>query len=183
MAGALKALLLRPERVNPAVERSVTCEVEPGGGALWPPLLPTPASRALSGLVVKVTRDLGWDAEPITRGGASDAAHAAAAGIPAICGLGPVTSGIHADQEHTCVGALRASTLVAATLLSRLDQLDGREPAGSPRLRRDGRSTTGENQPVLPGSVGTPLLASPFPPSRLPFPATPGLRCVIAMKR
>jgi glutamate carboxypeptidase len=120
LAERLREVLERPERVNPAVERPVTCRIEPGGGALWPPLVPSPASLALSGLVAEASRAWGLVAEPIARGGASDAAHAAAVGKPAICGLGPVTSGIHTEAEHTSVAAMREATLVAAELLSLL---------------------------------------------------------------
>lgn len=112
----------RPERVNPRVETAVTAEIEPGGGALWPPLLPTDESRRLSDLVLGISRDLGFQAEAISRGGASDAAHAAAVGLPAICGLGPVAHGIHTDEERTSVSGLRRSAMVGAALLCSLRQ-------------------------------------------------------------
>jgi glutamate carboxypeptidase len=121
----IREILLRPERVNAASASAVTCEIEPGGGALWPPLVPTRESEALSRLVIEASRELGLVAEPIARGGASDAAHAAAVGVPAICGLGPVTSGIHTDQERTSVAALRDAVRVAALLLTRLGSLGG----------------------------------------------------------
>ena len=116
----LKEIVSRPEHVNPAVATSVTAEIEPGGGALWPPLVPTPRSRSLSALVVDTSSRLGFAAEPIARGGASDAAHAAAVGVPAICGLGPVASGIHTDEERSSVGAVRRSAVVAAAVIARL---------------------------------------------------------------
>lgn len=120
----IREILERPERVNPASASAVTCEIELGGGALWPPLVPTKASEAVSRLVVAATREYGLEAEPISRGGASDAAHAAAAGIPAICGLGPVTSGIHTDAERTSVPALRNAVLVAALTLTKIESLE-----------------------------------------------------------
>jgi glutamate carboxypeptidase len=116
----LSEIALRPERVNPRVDTPVTAEIEPGGGALWPPLRPTPESLRLSRLVVGVSGALGFEAEAITRGGASDAAHAAAAGLPAICGLGPVASGIHTDDERSSVSGLRRASVTAAALLSSL---------------------------------------------------------------
>ena len=78
------------------------------------------ATVVLSGAVTPDQLASNIAAEAITRGGASDAAHAAAVGVPAICGLGPVASGIHTDEERTSVGALRRSAVVAAALLCRL---------------------------------------------------------------
>lgn len=118
-AAAIRAILERPEDVS-ASAPPVTARVRRGGGVLWPPLVPTDASRRLSALVGQVSAELGARAEGISRGGASDAAHAAAAGVPAICGLGPVTHGIHTDEEHTSREAVSFSARAAAALLVRL---------------------------------------------------------------
>lgn len=117
---ALREILERPERPNPDNELGVRAELEPGGGVLWPTLEPSEASLALSALVGRVTERLGWSAEAIARGGASDASNAAAVGTPAICGLGPVTHGIHTEAEHSSVTALGRSVRVAAGVLAEL---------------------------------------------------------------
>jgi glutamate carboxypeptidase len=124
LAGRIREIVERPELVNARLATPVTGVVEPGGGALWPPLLPTPDSERLSRLIVDVSAGLGVIAEPITRGGASDAAHAAAVGVPAICGLGPLTAGIHTDDEHSSASGLKRSSLVAAALLLALGDAD-----------------------------------------------------------
>ncbi|MEM7248792.1 MAG: M20/M25/M40 family metallo-hydrolase [Acidobacteriota bacterium] len=121
-ARAIKDILQREENVNAELGRAVTCELEPGGGVLWPTLEPTSESEVLSRTVCEATADLGWEAEPIARGGASDAANAAAVGTPAICGLGPVTHGIHTSTEHSSIPALRAASLIAAEVLARLSE-------------------------------------------------------------
>jgi glutamate carboxypeptidase len=120
VAASIRAILERPEAVNPSSGHDVTGHVEPGGGLLWPTLTPTPESRRLSALVSDAVAEVGLRGEGIARGGASDAAHAAAAGVPAICGLGPVTSGIHTDSEHTSVAAVGTAVRVAARVISRL---------------------------------------------------------------
>jgi glutamate carboxypeptidase len=122
LAARIREVLEREERVNAQLARGVTCEIEAGGGVLWPPLVPTAASRHVSQVVAECCRRWGLAAEGITRGGASDAAHVASVGTPAVCGLGPVTSGIHTDAELTSVPALRHSVLVGATVLLRLGQ-------------------------------------------------------------
>lgn len=124
-AEAIRAILEREERVNPDLDRAVTCSIEPGGGALWPPLLPTDESMALSKVVCDVTAALGLKAEPIERGGASDAAHAAAMGRPAICGLGPLSHGIHTDAEHTSIPALGNAVVIAAGVIAALGEGGG----------------------------------------------------------
>lgn len=118
----LVEIVARPERVNPRVETAVTAEIEPGGGALWPPLIPNDGSRRLSGLILELATRLGFEGEAIARGGASDAAHAAAAGLPAICGLGPVSIGIHTDDERSSVSGLRRSALHGAAILAALSR-------------------------------------------------------------
>ena len=117
---AIRAILVRPERPNPANDLEVSAELEPGGGVLWPTLEPSEQNLALSALVGRVTARLGLSAEAIARGGASDAANAAAVGTPAICGLGPVTQGIHTDEEHTSIRAIGHSVRVAAALLAEI---------------------------------------------------------------
>jgi len=119
-AATLRALLQRAEEVSTEHAPPVSAMLEPGGGVLWPPLVPSDASRALSALVIEASAEHGVRAEGVARGGASDACHSAAVGVPSICGLGPVTSGIHTDAEHTSVAALRASALVAARVLERI---------------------------------------------------------------
>jgi glutamate carboxypeptidase len=119
-SAAMRRILERRERPNPENELEVGCELEPGGGVLWPTLEPTDDSLALSQRVLGVTRRLGWEAEAIARGGASDAANAAAVGVPVICGLGPVTHGIHTDEEHSSLTALSRSARIAAALLADL---------------------------------------------------------------
>ena len=116
----MRGILERVEHPNPGNELEVRSELEAGGGVLWPTLEPTDASLALSARVLAVTKRLGWEAEAISRGGASDASNAAAVGVPAICGLGPVTHGIHTDEEHSSVAALGRSVRVAAGLLAEL---------------------------------------------------------------
>ncbi len=119
----IRRILEREESVNPTLGRSVLGRSHPGGGVLWPPLEPTEASLALSGVVAEVTEALGWRSEAIARGGASDASNAAMMGVPAVCGLGPVTHGIHTDEEHSSIPALGASAQVATALLARLGEL------------------------------------------------------------
>jgi len=121
IASRLREIVERPEAVNPRLATPVTGTLEPGGGALWPPLLPTPDSERLSRLIVEVSSGFGVKAEPISRGGASDAAHAAAVGVPSICGLGPLTAGIHTDDEHSSASGLERSSLIAAGILLALD--------------------------------------------------------------
>lgn len=125
-AARIREIVERPERVNPDVDTPVTGRVDAGGGVLWPPLEPTLASGRLSELVIRASAEWGIRAEGISRGGASDACHAAAVGTPAACGLGPVSQGIHTDAEHTSVAGLRRATEVLASVLATLGATAGR---------------------------------------------------------
>jgi glutamate carboxypeptidase len=90
-----------------------------------PPMPRTPAIEALEKLAQQAASELGLDVKGASTGGAADAAYAAAEGIPALDGLGPVGGLDHGPDEY-----IRKSSIVPRTaLLARLMMLIAQQEA------------------------------------------------------
>lgn len=98
----------------PDVKFTVTEE-----GESFPPMPRTPETIALEGLAVQAARELGFEVKGASTGGAADAAYAAAEGVPALDGLGPIGGLDHGPDEYI----LRSSIVPRAALLARLMML------------------------------------------------------------
>ncbi len=72
-----------------------TCTLE----AFMPPMEHTAANQKMIDIVLEEAERLGHRVIPIVRGGGSDANWISASGIPAICGLGAPTHGLHTTEE------------------------------------------------------------------------------------
>lgn len=81
-----------------------------------PPMPRTPAIAALENLASNIADELGFSVRGASTGGAADAAFAAAEGIPALDGLGPVGGFDHSPDEYI----LRSSIVPRIALLARL---------------------------------------------------------------
>jgi len=101
----------------------------PGSGAElafdeggYPPMAPTPASRALLGRLNEVNRDLGLGAmgelDPLKRG-AGDIGFVAHL-IPGLVGLGTAGNGAHAPGETVDLASIPRQAKRAAILMTRL---------------------------------------------------------------
>lgn len=107
---ALKALRADDPRV--------TLEFE--GGMHYPPLERTAAVLALYEQARAVAAEMGMKLDEISAGGASEAAFAAALGLPTLDGLGPDGDGAHADHEHVLLSSMPERVALAAGLIARL---------------------------------------------------------------
>lgn len=101
-----------------AETEGVHLEVE---GALgYPPLERTPQVGALYELARACAGELGLELAEVSVGGASEAAFAAALGLPTLDGLGADGAGAHAEHEHVLLPSLPERAALTAALLVRL---------------------------------------------------------------
>ena len=95
-----------------------------GSDGVFPPLKLNPATDALAGRAEAIYAGLGLQITRGGNGGASESALAAAAGTPALDGLGPAGGGFHGEGEYI----LLSTVTPRLYLLSRLLMDLGRSP-------------------------------------------------------
>jgi glutamate carboxypeptidase len=83
-----------------------------------PPMPRTPEIAALESMTQRIAAELGFEVKGASTGGAADAAFAAAEGIPALDGLGPVGGLDHGPDEYI----LKSSIVPRTALLAKLIQ-------------------------------------------------------------
>ena len=71
-------------------------------------------------VVTPVAAEMGLELEEVSTGGASEAAFAAALGVPTLDGLGADGDGAHAEDEHVLIPSLPERAALAAGLIARL---------------------------------------------------------------
>lgn len=121
----VQAVLEKNARATAIPDTSVSIERE---GA-YPPLPTNPATDALAAHAQAIYAGLGMTLGTAGNGGASESALAAAAGVPALDGLGPVGGGFHSDAEYLDLKSLTPRLY----MLTRLIQDLGRSPP--PRMK------------------------------------------------
>lgn len=87
--------------------------------AARPAMEETDAVRRMAARIVAWGADLGQVLVPEARGGSSDAALAAEAGCPAVCGLGAVGDAFHTDREWISAAGLVDRAMLAALTIDR----------------------------------------------------------------
>lgn len=96
----------------------VSLQVE--GGLHYPPLERTPAVARVYEAARAVAAEMGMALQEASTGGASEAAFAAALGVPTLDGLGADGDGAHAEHEHVLIPSLPERAALAAGLIARL---------------------------------------------------------------
>lgn len=96
----------------------VTLQVE--GGLHYPPLERSPGVVRVYEAARAVAAEMGTDLAEVSTGGASEAAFAAALGVPTLDGLGADGDGAHAEHEHVLLPSLAERAALAAGLIARL---------------------------------------------------------------
>lgn len=86
----------------------------------FPPLANNPATDALAARAAKIYAGIGRTLGTGGNGGASESAMAAARGVPALDGLGPVGGGFHSDQEYIDLTTLTPRLYLLTALLMEL---------------------------------------------------------------
>jgi glutamate carboxypeptidase len=86
----------------------------------FPPMARTEATDQLARMAQLIARDLGFDIEAVSTGGASDASLAAGAGIPVLDGLGPIGGDDHSPREWVAVGSIVPRVAMLAGLIARI---------------------------------------------------------------
>jgi glutamate carboxypeptidase len=90
-------------------------------GALhYPPLERTPGVARVYEAARTVAAEMGLELKEVSTGGASEAAFAAALGVPTLDGLGADGDGAHAEHEHVLIPSLPERAALAAGLIARL---------------------------------------------------------------
>jgi glutamate carboxypeptidase len=85
----------------------------------------TPAVVKLEILAQIAARELGFEVNAASTGGASDASIAAAEGTPALDGLGPIGGLDHSPDEYIDLNSIVPRTALLAKLIIALSQRDG----------------------------------------------------------
>ncbi len=83
----------------------------------YPPLPDNAATMALAGRAQAIYRQIGKQLATGGNGGASQSALAAAAGVPALDGLGPVGGGFHSDREYLDLNSITPRLYLLTRLL------------------------------------------------------------------
>jgi glutamate carboxypeptidase len=96
----------------------VSLQVE--GGLHYPPLERTPGVARVYEAARAVAAEMGMELAEVETGGASEAAFAAALGVPTLDGLGADGDGAHAEHEHVLIPSLPERAALAAGLIARL---------------------------------------------------------------
>jgi glutamate carboxypeptidase len=100
------------------VPRTCACITKEG---LFLPLVQSAAGEALFEMYVEAAGQLGFEAGGEFSGGSADSGFTAAAGVPTLCGTGPVGGKVHTAQEWLKVGTMvpraQAVALTAMRLL------------------------------------------------------------------
>jgi glutamate carboxypeptidase len=86
----------------------------------FPPLPENPGTKALAARAQTIYASMGKKLETGGNGGASESALAAAAGVPALDGLGPVGGGFHSDREYLDLNSVTPRLYLLTKLLMSL---------------------------------------------------------------
>lgn len=100
----------------------VTLHVE--GGLHYPPMERGPGVVRVYEAARAVSAEMGLELEEVATGGASEAAFAAALGLPTLDGLGADGDGAHAENEHVLIPSLPERAALVAGLVQRLTTSD-----------------------------------------------------------
>lgn len=84
------------------------------------PLVPTPASEAVTGAYLSVAAELGHPISGEFTGGCADSGFTASLGAPTLCGTGPVGGRAHTADEYIEVPSLLARAQILATTVLRM---------------------------------------------------------------
>jgi glutamate carboxypeptidase len=109
---AFEASARQPSIADTQVEVSVTPS--------FPPLPDNPATERLAGQAQAIYAEIGRTLTTAGNGGASESALAAAAGTPALDGLGPVGGGFHSVREYLDLATVTPRLYLLARLLIEL---------------------------------------------------------------
>jgi glutamate carboxypeptidase len=90
------------------------------GGLHYPPLERGPGVVRVYETARAVAAEMGMELAEASTGGASEAAFAAALGVPTLDGLGADGDGAHAEHEHVLIPSLPERAALAAGLIARL---------------------------------------------------------------
>jgi glutamate carboxypeptidase len=96
------------------------------GGLHYPPLERGPGVVRVYEAARAVAAEMGLELAEVSTGGASEAAFAAALGVPTLDGLGADGDGAHAEHEHVLIPSLPVRAALAAGLIARLASTSGR---------------------------------------------------------
>ena len=102
--------------------------IDRGTDAVFPPLKVNPATEALAARAEAIYAGLGLKIARGGNGGASESALAAAAGTPALDGLGPAGGGFHGDNEYILLPTVTPRLYLLTKLIMDL----GRSPPARP---------------------------------------------------
>jgi glutamate carboxypeptidase len=86
----------------------------------FPPFPDNPATNKLAALAQQIYAGIGRKLETGWNGGASESGLAAAAGVPALDGLGPAGGGYHSDQEYANLDTVTPRLYLLTQLLMEL---------------------------------------------------------------
>jgi glutamate carboxypeptidase len=75
----------------------------------------------LAALATTAARELGFELQETSTGGASDGNFTAALGVPTLDGLGPDGGGAHADSEHFLIDSWLQRTRLLRRLIEALN--------------------------------------------------------------
>ncbi len=92
-----------------------------------PPMPRTPEVAVLEATTIQIAAELGFSVKGASTGGAADAAFAAAEGVPALDGMGPIGGLDHSPDEYI----LRSSIVPRTALLARLIETITKDKAAS----------------------------------------------------
>jgi glutamate carboxypeptidase len=84
------------------------------------PLVPTPASEAVTGAYLAAAAELGHPISGEFTGGCADSGFTASLGAPTLCGTGPVGGKAHTADEYIEVPSLLARAQILATTVLRM---------------------------------------------------------------
>ena len=90
------------------------------GGLDRPPMERGPGVARLATLARSKARELGFELQETSTGGASDGNFTAALGVPTLDGLGPDGGGAHADSEHFLIDSWLQRTRLLRLLIESL---------------------------------------------------------------
>lgn len=86
----------------------------------YPPMAKTPAIAFMAEIARQAARELGFQIDDQSTGGASDANNVAQLGIPVLDGLGPIGGLDHSPQEYIEVDSIMPRTALLAALIQKL---------------------------------------------------------------
>lgn len=109
-------------RITDLTPEDKRVRLEVRGGINRPPMERTPGVAALFELAREVAREIGFELQEGTTGGASDGNFTAALGVATLDGLGATGDGAHARHEHVILDDLPVRAALVAGLLARLAQ-------------------------------------------------------------